>query len=121
MSRSISSSGFGAARSLSWSWLAAKSVLVRFLGLEQLHRMAGHDRRDRMLVNELRMTVTPQKHAEIIEPGDDALQLHAVDEENRQRNLLLADVVEEGVLKVLSPLCGHVQPLLLGSRFGLRW
>eukprot|EP01012_Entosiphon_sulcatum_P012987 TRINITY_DN18264_c0_g2_i1.p1 TRINITY_DN18264_c0_g2~~TRINITY_DN18264_c0_g2_i1.p1 ORF type:complete len:114 (-),score=16.66 TRINITY_DN18264_c0_g2_i1:365-706(-) len=112
MSRSISSSGFApvtrvAARSLSSLWLVAKSVLVRFLGFEQLHGMAGHDGRDRVLVDQLRVTVTAQQHAEIVEPGDDALQLHAVDEEDRQRNLLLPHMVEESVLEILSPLGGH--------------
>ena len=63
--------------------------------------MAGHDRRDRVLVDELRMTVATQQHAKIVEPGDDALQLDAVDEEDGQGGLGLADAVEEGVLQVL--------------------
>ena len=51
-----------------------------------------------MLVHELGVTVPPQQHAEIIEPGHDALKLHTVNEEDRERRLVLADVIEEGVL-----------------------
>src|SRR5262249_44442429 len=72
-----------------------------FSGLEELYRLRRHHGRDRMLVDQLRMRVTPQQHAEIIEPGDDALKLDAVDEEDRDRSLVLADVVQEDVLDVL--------------------
>ena len=34
-----------------------------------------------MLVDELRMSVPAQQHTEVVEPGDDSLQLHAVDQE----------------------------------------
>src|SRR5690242_9996427 len=47
----------------------------RFLGpFEQLDRVTRHDRRDGVLVDELGMPVPSQQHAEIIEPGNDALQ-----------------------------------------------
>jgi hypothetical protein len=72
-----------------------------FFALEHLHRLAGHDGGDRMLVNKLRVTVTAQKHAEIIEGSDNARQLDAVDQENRERNLLLTNGIEEKILKVL--------------------
>ncbi len=68
---------------------------------EQLDRMTRHDRRDRVLVDELRMPVAAQQHAEIVEPGHDALQLHAVDQEDGERSFALADVIEEGVLQIL--------------------
>ena len=71
----------------------------RFFGaLEQLDRMARHDGRDGVLVDELRMPVAPQQHAEIIEPGDHALQLDAVHQENGERDFAFADVIEKGVL-----------------------
>ena len=71
----------------------------RLLGpFEQLDRMTRHDRRDGVLVDQLRMPIAPQQHAEIIEPGHHALQLHPVHQEDRERGLVLADMVEEGVL-----------------------
>ena len=44
------------------------------------------------------MPVATQQHAEIIEPSDDALELHTVHQKNRERNFGFADVIEEGVL-----------------------
>ena len=70
-----------------------------FGALEQLHRMSRHDGRDSVLVDELRMAIATQQHAEIIEPGHHALQLDAVHQKNGERNFALADVIEEGVLQ----------------------
>jgi hypothetical protein len=53
------------------------------------------------------MSIPAQKDAEIIEPGDDALKLDAIDKEYRQGNFLLPDVVEKGVLKVLRAIARH--------------
>ena len=74
-----------------------------------------HDGRDRVLVDELRMAVAPQQHAEIVEPGHEALQFDAVDEKNRHRSLGLANVIEERVLQVLRLFAWHE----FGSHFGL--
>src|SRR5699024_11047022 len=41
-----------------------------------------------------------------------ALQLDAVNEEDRHRDLLLADVIEKSILKVLRFFAGHLWPLL---------
>ena len=71
-------------------------------GSKSCHRSIRHDGGNRMLVDKLRMTVTPKKNAEIVEPRHDTLQLHTVDQENRERRLLFAYVIEESVLKVLS-------------------
>src|SRR6478735_585254 len=60
-----------------------------------------------MLVDKLRVPVAPQEHAEVIEPGHDALQLHSVHQEDRERCLVLADMVEEGVLEVLCAFGRH--------------
>ena len=65
---------------------------------EQLDRVTGHDGRYRVLVDELRVAIATQEHAEIIEPGHHALQLDAVHQENREWDLGLADVIEECVL-----------------------
>ena len=51
-----------------------------------------------MLVHELRMTIAPEKYAEIIEPSDDSLKFHAVDEKNRERRFVFPNVIEKGVL-----------------------
>jgi hypothetical protein len=73
----------------------------------QMDGSARHDGRYRMLIHELRVTVAAQENTEVVEPGDDALQLDAVDEKNRKRSLTLSDVVQERVLKVLCAICGH--------------
>ncbi len=54
-----------------------------------------------MLVDQLRLAIAAQKHAEIVEPGDHALQLDAVDQEDRDRDLGLSDMVQKGVLQIL--------------------
>ena len=72
---------------------------LRLLGaFEQLDRMTRHDRGDRVLVDELRMTVSSQQHAKIIEPRDHALQFHSIDQKNGEWNFCFTNVVEEGVL-----------------------
>ena len=59
-----------------------------------------------MLVDKLRLAIAAQKHAEIVKPGDHALQLYPVDQENRYRNLRLPDVIEKSVLQILF-VAGH--------------
>ena len=51
-----------------------------------------------MLVDKLRMSIAPEQKAEVVEPGDDALQFDSVDQEDRERRLGFSDVIEEGVL-----------------------
>jgi hypothetical protein len=50
--------------------------------------------------------IPPEQDREIVEPGDDALQFDAVDEEDGNGRFVLADVVQEDVLNVLIFL-GH--------------
>lgn len=57
-----------------------------------------------MFVDELRVPVAPQQHTEIVKPSHDTLKLHAIDEEDRQRRLLLTDVIQKSVLKILRAL-----------------
>ena len=71
------------------------------LAVEHLHGLAGHDRRDGMLVDKLRMPVAAQQHAKIVERGDHARELHAIDEEDRERVLVLANGVEKKILQIL--------------------
>jgi hypothetical protein len=63
--------------------------------------MTRHDRGYGVLVDQLRVAIAPQQDAEIVEPGDHALQLHAVDQENGERRFALSDMIEEGVLEIL--------------------
>jgi hypothetical protein len=51
-----------------------------------------------MLVDKLRVTVAPEQKTEIVEPGDNALQLHSVDQKDRQWRFGFANVIKEGVL-----------------------
>src|SRR5262249_41353743 len=62
---------------------------------------------DGVLVDKLGMSVPPEKHGEVVEPGYDALQLDPVHQEHRHRRLVLADGVEEHILDVLGFFCGH--------------
>ncbi len=89
-----------------------------FARLEHLQRRARHDRGDGVLVDELRMAVAAQQHAKIVELGDDALELDAVDQKNRQRSLLLANVIEERVLKVLCAVRHLLCSWMLFPAFG---
>src|SRR5262249_19087721 len=62
----------------------------------------GRNRRNGVLVNQLRRpSLTLQQHAEIIEPGDDALELHAVHKKYGQGCFAFPYGVEENVLQVL--------------------
>jgi hypothetical protein len=78
-----------------------------FAAFEQLDRMPGHDGRNRVFVYELGMSVPPQQHAEIIEPGHHPLQLHSVHEEYREWDFGFAYVIEESVLKILCAIGCH--------------
>lgn len=80
--------------------------------IHQVDGCSRHDRRDRMLIHELRMPVAAQEDAKVIEPGNDALQLHAVHEEDRQRRFAFANVIEKRVLQILSAVSGHCCSLL---------
>ena len=79
-------------------------LALAFLGIEHLHGLARHDGRNGMLIDELRMAVAPQQHAEIVERGHHPGQFHAVDEEDRQWVLALANRIQEQILKVLRTL-----------------
>jgi hypothetical protein len=60
------------------------------------------------------VSIAPKQQAEIVEPGDDALKLHAIDQKDRERRLGLANVIEKSVLQ------GSVRglpPLLLSRHY----
>ena len=71
------------------------SVLI---SVQERDGPARHDCRDRMLVDKLRMPVAPQQDAKIVEPSHNALQLYAVDQEDRKRRLVFSYVIEECIL-----------------------
>src|SRR5438105_6195599 len=52
-----------------------------------------------MLVDQLRRPLAPQQHGERVEPGDDALQFDAFDQEDRNRKLGPPEAVQEMVLQ----------------------
>src|SRR5438270_167173 len=62
-------------------------------------RFRRHDGRDGMLIDELRTSFAPQQQREGVEPGDDALKLDSLDEEDGDRLLGAADAVEEMILQ----------------------
>src|SRR5262245_26572539 len=61
--------------------------------IHEMDRRTRHDSRDRMLIHELRVTIAAQENTKIVEPSDDPLQLHAVDEKDRKGRFVLPDVV----------------------------
>src|ERR1700761_9045655 len=67
----------------------------------QLDRSQRHHRRDRVLVDQLGLAVPPEQDAEIIEPGDVALELYAIDQENGDGSFAFPDRVEKRVLQIL--------------------
>lgn len=90
------------------------------LPFEQGNRRAGHDGRNRMLVDKLGVTIPAQENTEIVKPGDNALQLDAIDQEDCEWNFLFSDVVQEGVLQVLHKLfCRGLTPSFLVDRLAL--
>jgi hypothetical protein len=74
-----------------------------FVAIKHLHRLAGHDGRDGVLIYKLRMTIASQQDAEIVKRSHDASQLDAVDKENSEWVLALANRIQEHVLEVLRP------------------
>ena len=46
-----------------------------------------------MLIYELHVPIATEQETKIIERADDALELHAVDQEHRNRDLVLAYVI----------------------------
>jgi hypothetical protein len=68
---------------------------------EQLHRLHGHNGRDCMLVDKLRLTFALQQNAEIVEPSHNALKLNAIHEKDGQRGFGPSDSVQEGILEIL--------------------
>src|SRR3546814_3366044 len=89
------------------SALARRAARTLGSRIEQLDRTRRHHRRDGMLVDQLHVAVPAQQHREIVEPADDALQLHAVHQKHGDRGLGLADVIEKNVLDVLRLVGGH--------------
>jgi hypothetical protein len=73
-------------------------LLGRF---EELNGVTRHNGRYGVFVDELRVSIAPEQYAEVIEPGDHALQLDPVHQKDREWSLVLADVVEKGILQVL--------------------
>jgi hypothetical protein len=65
-----------------------------------------------MLVNQLRVTVATQQDTEIVKPGNNSLKLDPIDKEYRHGRLVLANIVQKNVLKVLVfVIAWHVLPL----------
>jgi hypothetical protein len=54
-----------------------------------------------VLVDELNLPVTAKQHAEIVEPGDVALKLDAIDQVDGDGCFALADGVKKCVLEIL--------------------
>ena len=71
----------------------------------EVDRAAGYHSGDGVLVDHLGHSIAQQHHV-LVERFDVTLQLDAVDQVDRHRNMLFAQQVQEGVLKKL-PFVAH--------------
>ncbi len=69
-----------------------------------MNRMARHDRRDGVLIDELGVAIASKQQTEVVEPGDDPLKLDAIDQEDRKRDLVFSYKIQKRVLQVLRAL-----------------
>src|ERR1044072_9381044 len=95
--------------------LLVERLLKRFLEAAEIDRLGRQDRREGVLVDQLRLAVAAQKHREIVEPGDDPLELDPLDEEHGDRGLAAPEAVQEHVLEVVD-LVGHCALFLVSWR-----
>src|SRR5215212_1588117 len=89
---------------------AGPQVLCGSLSVRRLShssRLSRHDRRDRVLVDELLLPVSNEQKRIAVEPCHEALEPNAPDQEDRDRHIVLAHVIQEGVLESLRVFCGH--------------
>ena len=68
---------------------ALSNAVFVLAALKELDRLCWHDRRDRVLVHQLGVSVPAQQQREIIEPGDDTLKFHPIDQEDGDGGLVL--------------------------------
>jgi len=69
-----------------------------------------------MLIHQLGNAITAQQHGKIVEPGDNALQFHAIHQEHRNWDLVFAQVIKKRVLQIeLFFLCHDLSHLVIGS------
>jgi hypothetical protein len=63
------------------------------------------------------MAIATQQNTEIVEPTDDTLQLHTIDQKDGERRFVFANVVEKCVLQILGFFGRHVfYPLIIVER-----
>jgi hypothetical protein len=67
--------------------------------VHQFNRPCWIDRRDSMFVDDLRNAAPLKLYSEVVEPFDLALEPDPVHEEHRHINFVVAQVIEEGILK----------------------
>jgi hypothetical protein len=68
-----------------------------------------------VFVDELRLPVAAEQYGEVIEPGDDPLELYSLHKEHGDRRFRSPKIVQEHVLKVVD-LIGHCRLSLLAKR-----
>jgi hypothetical protein len=66
----------------------------------QVNRLTRHDCGDGMLIDQLRVAIAAQQHAEIIKPSYNSLEFNAIDQKDRQRRFGLPDMIEKCVLQI---------------------
>jgi hypothetical protein len=87
-----------------------------FLAFKHLHRRAGHDCRNCVFVDKLRVPIAAKENTEIVKRRDDTSQFHAIDQKYCQGNLLLANSIEKKILKILRTFSHRARRFFLPAR-----
>ena len=82
------------------------------IGLPDPNRLSGQDGRDGVLVDELRLPVSPEQNGIAVEPCHMTLKPDATDQKDRDRNPVLAQVLQHGVLERVRAFYGHLSVFL---------
>ncbi|MFT6659606.1 MAG: hypothetical protein ACJAZW_002784 [Maritalea sp.] len=95
-------------------FLTAQLAFVAGLWVKQLNWSTRHYCRNGMFVNQLRLGLAAQQQTKIVEPRNNALQLHTIDQKNRHGYFVFPDIVKERILQVLTFFIGHYGGLFFG-------
>src|SRR3954464_12618234 len=78
-----------------------------FIGLPDPNRLSGQDGRDGVLVDEVGLTISPEQNGIAVEPCHITLKPDAIGQKDRDQDLVLAQVLQHGVLERVRALYDH--------------
>ena len=91
---------------------------TRVFTLIKADRLARHDCRNGMLVNQLGLSIAAQQYTKVIKPSDHALQFDPVYEKYSHWDFGLTNMVQKCILQVLSIIRHLGMPLFSRVLFG---